>query len=741
MGQSVGVIKVIDGDSGSPIYDAEIKHVNSNDKLYTNHQGFVELQKFGHYHIIKSGYIEQVFNIQKNTTIVQIFANPSELNEVVINANQISKPYKSNYAATQIITSKDIKRGNTIEFASVLNRSPGIFMQSGALNTNRIIIRGIGSRNLYGTSKIRAYFGDIPLTTGNGETTIEDFELGTMARMEIIKGSGSSIHGAGLGGTINLIPKSALLNETRIENQFTIGSFGLFKDLINLNFGTSKTSFNTTYSYTSSQGYRQNNKYKRQSLTLNINHYFNKKNDITILGSFSDVLGYIPSSINEDTFNNYPTQAAQNWLDAKGYEDTNRGILGLSWNHQYSEKLTHKTSLYTTALKAFEPRPFNILSEEAIAIGIRSRFLGNYKNFNWTLGGEFFNDFYTWKTFENNYQDFPEGYGSVKGNLQSNYKEKRYYYNFFFEANVNITQQTELAFGLNFNETSYHLIDRFHAGSENNQSGRYSFKPIWSPTFGITHKLSKNSNLFANVSHGFSPPTTTETLLPSGLINQQIKPETGWNYEIGTRTILLNNKLNGEISVYRMAISNLLVARRTGNDEYIGVNAGKTTHDGLELQINFKAVNSESLNVSVFSNYSLNHYKFKEFIDGNNNFSGNDLTGVPDEVINLGIDINSHHGIYGNINFQHVGQIPMNDDNSLFTKSYNLVNCKLGWLKNLNKKLNIDVYLGINNIFDKAYASQILINATGFNGSQPRYYYPGYPINFYSGFNLNYKIN
>ena len=96
--------------------------------------------------------------------------------------------------------------------------------------------------------------------------------------------------------------------------------------------------------------------------------------------------------------------------------------------------------------------------------------------------------------------------------------------------------------------------------------------------------------------------------------------------------------------------------------------------------------------------------------------------------------------VYGNINFQYVSSMPMTDSNSLFSDSYNLTNMKFGYLININKKLNFKVYMGINNIFDEAYASQILINASGFGGNAPRYYYPGNPVNYYSGLNLNYRF-
>jgi iron complex outermembrane receptor protein len=50
-------------------------------------------------------------------------------------------------------------------------------MQQGALNTIKISIRGIGSRSQYGTQKKKRVFEGIPLTTAEGESTIEDIDL------------------------------------------------------------------------------------------------------------------------------------------------------------------------------------------------------------------------------------------------------------------------------------------------------------------------------------------------------------------------------------------------------------------------------------------------------------------------------------------------------------------------------------------------------------------------------------
>lgn len=91
-------------------------------------------------------------------------------------------------------------------------------------------------------------------------------------------------------------------------------------------------------------------------------------------------------------------------------------------------------------------------------------------------------------------------------------------------------------------------------------------------------------------------------------------------------------------------------------------------------------------------------------------------------------------------NHLYVGEMPMNDSNSVFSDSYNIINLKLVYETNVLKNLNLKVNFGINNIFDMKYASAILINATGFNNSEPRYYYPGNPRNYYGGISLRYHF-
>ncbi len=737
--------KIVDDTHGELLSNVVITDLNSNNEILSNPDGSFEISAKGLYAFKKLGYLKKIIEIKnEDYLIVQLSIDPSQLNEVIINVNQLPKPLKESSNTISILSKKDIDRGNTINIASILNRAPGVFMQSGALNTNRITIRGVGARNLFGTAKIRAYFKDIPLTSGSGGTTIEDFELASISRFEITKGA-SSIYGAGLGGTIQLTPQSTYYNQNSVNSEFVFGSFGLAKGLISMNHGTTKNSFKAVFSNTHSDGYRDNNQYDRQTLTFSSNHYLGENDELSVLASYVDLNAFIPSSLSEDNYLNDPTSAAFTWGRSKGFEDAQRGILGVSWNHKYQNGLKQITSVFTSFREGYEPRPFNILDESTFAIGIRSRLLGSFKLFEkhleWTIGGELFRDRYASGTFVNLYRDFPEGHGSVQGNRLSDFKEKRSYSNIFFETNYELTTNTTVSAGLNINHTSYDLEDRFPVSTDNpDQSGIFRFDGIISPKFGVSQVLSSNISIYTNVSHGFSPITLEETLLPDGQINTGLKPETGWNYEVGTRGLMLNNKLQFNLAIYRLNIKNLLVSRRTSEDQFIGINAGETQHDGLELELHYKWLSNTAISISSFVNYTLNDYKFKAFIDGDDNFSGNDLTGVPSEVFNTGIDFISSFGIYANLNFQYVGSMPITDSNSLYSDNYRLTNTKFGYKLDLSEKFNLNLYYGLNNLFDEKYASQILINTSGFGGSAPRYYYPGNPINQYGGIHINYEF-
>jgi iron complex outermembrane receptor protein len=172
----------------------------------------------------------------------------------------------------------------------------------------------------------------------------------------------------------------------------------------------------------------------------------------------------------------------------------------------------------------------------------------------------------------------------------------------------------------------------------------------------------------------------------------------------------------------------------------MGVNAGSSVHNGLELTLRYHLVRNERLRMQLFSSGTLTDHRFREFIHNGYDYSGNLLPGIPASSVNAGIDLAAASGFYGNVNYQFVDRMMLRDDNSVLSSAYSLLNFKAGYARVFFGRLEADLFLGVGNLLDEHYASMHLVNAVSFGGSAPRYYYPGLPRNWFSGFSLSFSL-
>src|SRR5690606_2280670 len=228
------------------------------------------------------------FQMAENNQVFQLstLSNSENLDEIIISSTY--QKQSKVIIPTEKISSEKFDAHSPIDLVSAINETPGVFIQSGAINTNRIIIRGVGSRTLYGTNKIRAYFNGIPITNGIGETTIDIFDPENLQSIEIIKGPKATQYGTNLGGTLLLNSKQVLVGESYLKSNLTLGSFGLIKNTINAASATNKFLLNVNYDHLQTDGFRENNKYDRNSLLLNSTYKFNSKNAVSLLVSYID---------------------------------------------------------------------------------------------------------------------------------------------------------------------------------------------------------------------------------------------------------------------------------------------------------------------------------------------------------------------------------------------------------------------------------------------------------------------
>jgi iron complex outermembrane receptor protein len=128
--------------------------------------------------------------------------------------------------------------------------------------------------------------------------------------------------------------------------------------------------------------------------------------------------------------------------------------------------------------------------------------------------------------------------------------------------------------------------------------------------------------------------------------------------------------------------------------------------------------------------YAYNHYHFKEYIQDANNFSGNQLTGAPKNVLSAGVDFR-WKGFSTNITANYVDRTPLNDANTNYAAEYILLNTRFGYKFGKDKK-PVEVFAGVDNLFDQKYSL-----GNDLNARFGRYYNSAPSRNYYVGLRLN----
>ena len=133
-------------------------------------------------------------------------------------------------------------------------------------------------------------------------------------------------------------------------------------------------------------------------------------------------------------------------------------------------------------------------------------------------------------------------------------------------------------------------------------------------------------------------------LFTNTIPDANLKSEIAENREVGLRGSLLesfNQKLDYEIAYYNTDVTDYIVNqylytdKRTRLDVNKSVNAGKVNLQGLETRIRYSPI--KYLRFEVAHTYSVN--KYRQFIDGVNDYSGNIVAQSPTHNVNARMTI------------------------------------------------------------------------------------------------------
>jgi iron complex outermembrane receptor protein len=609
------------------------------------------------------------------------------------------------------------------------NSIAGVRMEERSPGSYRINIRGSSLRSPFGVRNVKIYWNGIPLTDAGGNSYFNQVAFNNFGTIQIYKGPAGSLYGAGTGGLITM--HNTWKPETKLE--YFTGSYGLENVFFEHSFGSKERQNKITYAHNQSDGYRDHTNMRRDNASWSSHLKISEKQELAVFALFTNMYYQTPGALTLAEFNKDPKAARPAAGVFPSAEQAEAAIYQLNFltgftnDIQMSTHWKNSTMLYASYAQIKNPTVRNYEKRSEPNMGGRTAFAWEKKQhknaYKWTTGAEYQAGFFNTRVFTN--------VSGEPGVLQTD-DDNRLNTGFAFtQLDLIWNDEWFLTAGTSFNFNKV-AITRVNVNPVVTQSRKYDNE--WAPRIALLKKFGDHFSMNAVISKGYSPPTISELLPSTSIINTGLNAEHGINYELNLRTRLLDNALFIELSGYHFNLQDALVQRRdtSGADYY--VNAGGTNQQGIECYVSYSKAFHRSIVDYVYltAAYSYNHFRYKNLQKDTVDFSGNNLPGIPSNSFSFVANVQFKKGFYWHVNSYLASSIFLNDANTAKADAYQLLGTRIGWQKAWHqKKWETNLYAGIDNLFNEQYSL-----GNDLNDPRGRYYNLAAARNFYVGLSV-----
>lgn len=665
-----------------------------------------------------------------------------EIEELVVVGYETNRNILETPVSIAVVNAETITGLDASSLLYGLNSVAGVRMEERAPGSYRISVRGSSLRSPFGVRNVKVYWNGIPFTEPSGSTFLNLLDVWNMQSVEIIKGPAGSLFGAGNGGVIQLQSTVPFLTD-QLSSSFSVGSFGSYASRLAYHDHLDNGALSFKYSEQHTDGYREQSFLDRRVLEVSGNTEYAE--DRTLIASvlFSELNYGIPGGLNADQFAADPTQARPGNPFALGSVDANASInhealvFGLTHDYQITDRWFNSASAFGS-FSDFE-NPFNLdyKIDSRKSGGFRTLykydfFLGESEA-ELNFGSEYQASSYAARNYSNN--------SGLVDTLNFDDELKVQNSTTFASLQLDLSNGWILNTGVSLNLVNYEITRLFSANlDEFGETGSIEkeFNPQFIPRISLAKKVTPTITLRGGVALGFSPPTLEEVRTNEGSINLNLEPEKGTNFELGVRGFAWQGRWGFDATTFYYRLKDSIVQLESERGTTLFRNAGSTNQFGIELNSNLILLDDPTGFIRHLEwglAYTLHDFAFDEYVVEGEDFSGNKLTGVAPNVLINTLSIRQQNGMYSTLTHTFNDEIPLEDDNSLYSDAYQLVQWKVGIRNTIGEKLNFDLGFGIDNLLDESYSRGFDINAFG-----GRYFQPAPERNWFLSLTINYLL-
>ena len=293
----------------------------------------------------------------------------------------------------------------------------------------------------------------------------------------------------------------------------------------------------------------------------------------------------------------------------------------------------------------------------------------------------------------------------------------------FLQYEVSPLEKLRLTMGARYDKVKYTAEERLTASDDSSVFSNITRK------IGATWQFDANNSMWAGFGEGFVVPSRTYLFTTTRYIpNPDLDPEKAENVEVGFRGRLLNKRLQYDLALYHTTIKDFVVIKDQAGKDGV-TNIGEARFKGVEASAGYLA--TDFLKFAGAYTYARN--KYINYIDGANDYTGNDLTSSPKHHVNLRVTWMPTDDLDIELEWDKISSYYTHSDNTVDPDG------KASRPGIFNLRVSFDQgpisYWGhARNLLDRKYAEQVSYS-TSAGGS--RSYTSGEPLTLYAGVSYN----
>ena len=515
------------------------------------------------------------------TTVASTEANgASESHVINVTANRMALLDLDTPAAMDVITDKDIMNSGAKNAFDAVNMVPGITsfsygasgLEYGAMDS-RVNIRGLERGSLI-------LVNGVPMNL-NGKGGLSSIPTGSIARIEVLKGAASALYGSdAMSGVVNVITKTP----TKEGGSATIGVGNMGSHTYKINYGTPRFLIGIE------RGFFGKQDPSTPVRTDSVDHprgyeYYTARDKGNSLGIFMS--GKLSDKVTLN-FSRFEGKSAYAQLSTES-NATNRNRHSTTYAYDdsknnasliYKDGNTTGTLFYNDRDLKGKNRKHSLPSYTSNDSNYIARQYGFDVQHEWDFRGG--KDYLIAGVLGKR-----ETYRTTSGPVYAN--PHRHSLALYGSYSYQINPKWTTVLGLRYTDIKDPVKNQH----------------VLTPQFQLNHRINKESSVYMNVGKAFTMPNLSDTFKTvnrqyQSVSGRNLKPEEGWNYELGYKHI--TKKDSWKVAAFYMDFKNFFSWKPDSNGKMtIRVNGGRFRNVGVEAQYGRKL--TDRLKVTVGAAY------------------------------------------------------------------------------------------------------------------------------------------